>query len=186
MKIKKSLKHGFSLVETMITISVLVLVITGPLTLASQSLKAASAAKNNFIAANLAQEGIELIRLYRTNNILQGRGWMEGLLPPGPAECQSANGCYIDARNFILYKCSGPPIYSGSNCPLLKADSSNGFYNYTSGNITIFQRTIRLTKIGVTSLNDDIIRLNVTITWSSNTGMQSLSVEEIILNGLRL
>ena len=183
---KKALKRGFSLIETMIAISVLVLVITGPLTLAAQSLKAASAAKNNLIAANLAQEGIELIRLYRTNNILQGRGWMEGLLPPGPAECQSpANGCYIDAlnfdgstQNFEIKNCSGGFYPNG--CPLLKMNARN-FYNYTSGNTTIFQRTIRLKKI-----DDDIVRINVTINWKGNTGGKSLSVEEIILNWLRL
>ncbi|MDO8523506.1 MAG: prepilin-type N-terminal cleavage/methylation domain-containing protein [bacterium] len=173
---KNSSKSGFSLIETIIAIAILVMVITGPLALSSQSLKAASAAKNNFIVANLAQEGIELIRLYRTNNVLQGRSsWLSDL----SAVCQTTN-CYVDAKNFygdnsnfILTQCGGA-------CPVLKIDA-NGFYNYTVGTNTIFTRTIRLT-----SISADIERIKVTITWNSNTGGQSLVVEEIMHNWLTL
>lgn len=173
MKLKNNkLKKGFSLIETMVAITVLVMVITGPITLAANSLKSASISKNNFIAANLAQEGIELIRLYRTNNVVQGREWLDDLLPPGPSECGSGQGCYIDAKNFTVNRCNG-------TCPNMKIDSS-GFYNYAAGTDSIFVRTIRLTTIG-----SDTARVTVEIAWNERFGSQSLVLEEIIHNWIQ-
>jgi prepilin-type N-terminal cleavage/methylation domain-containing protein len=184
------IKYGFSLIETMIALSILVMVITGPLTLASYSLKSASRAKDNFIAANLAQEGIELIRHYWTNNIIQcsvncDTAWLDDLRSPGPAECQTGKGCYIDAKNingdgtqFILNKCTG------SSCPPLNIDTG-GFYNYSAvtgtNKVSNFTRTIIITPI----TPDVSARVRVEITWKEHGGTQSLVVEEIIFNWLR-
>lgn len=185
MKTNKLQLHnlGFTLIETIVAIAILTMVITGPLSLSAQSLKAASAAKNNFLAANLAQEGIELIRFYRTNNMLRcssncDTAWLNGIINGPPGNCQSGNGCYIAANNFVLNQCSGGVYPSG--CPLLKIDPANNFYNYTSGTDSIFQRTIKLITI-----NSDTVRVQVTITWAGNGGIQSLTVEEIMLNWLR-
>lgn len=177
--ILKNKKYGFTLIETIFAIAILLLVITGPLALSSQSLKAASAAKDNFIAANLAQEGIELIRSYRINNVIQDEGWMNDLIDATPS-CRVSPGCYLDAktikvtgssRNFDAKHCPG------SVCPPLQIDS-NGQYNYSSGATSIFTRTIRLSEL----LNDKIVRVTVTITWNDKYGSQSLVVEEIMHN----
>src|SRR3989338_4478804 len=105
---KKNNNFGFTLLETIVAVSILVTAIVGPFSLASQSINAQGRAKNNLIAANLAQEGLELFRNYRANNILKmlknandaGTApdytvWLEGAdacfgLP-------SAAGCGIDA-----------------------------------------------------------------------------------------
>lgn len=188
MKINKLQSHssGFSLIETIVAIFILTMVITGPLALSAQSLKAASAAKNNFLAANLAQEGIELIRFYRTNNMLRcssncDTAWLNGIINGGPGNCQSGNGCYIDAKSLVLDQCTGgaPPGYT-EKCPLLKIDPVSNFYNYTSGTNSIFQRTIKLITI-----NPDTVRVMVTVTWNEHGGIQILNVEEIMLNWLR-
>lgn len=170
--IANKLKSGFSLIETMVAIAVLVMVITGPITLAANSLKSASISKNNFIAANLAQEGIELMRLYRTNNAIQGKDWLEDIMPPGPSEhCNGSSGhtCYIDAKTFQLNTCNG------SKCaPALLIDSG-GFYNYISGTASIFKRNIV-----VDTISGNAARVTVTIDWNERFGDQSITLEEII------
>ena len=157
--------RGFSLIETMVAITILVMVITGPITLASNSLKAASVSKNNFIASNLAQEGVELIRLLRTNNVIQGNDWMQDIRN-GQDNCNGS--CYVDAKSLTLQHCTG-------QCPFLNIDSG-GFYNYTSGTPTIFRRTISVQNVGAAGA----YRIVVTIDWTERYGAQSIVLEEII------
>ncbi len=174
-------KHfGFSLIETIIAIAILTLVITGPLKLSSQSIKAASVAKNNFIAANLAQEGIELIRSYRVNNILQGQSWLNDLIDATPS-CRISPGCYLDSKTI---KTTGPTSnfdakHCPSVCPQFLIDS-NGIYNYSTGSASIFTREILMASIGA-----DAVRVTVTMRWSEHGGAQSLRVDEIMHNWLR-
>jgi len=72
-------KSGFSLLETTVAVAILIIAVVGPLTLASTSIKSFSQAKNGLLAASLAQEGIELVRNYRSSNVLGGRGWLFGM-----------------------------------------------------------------------------------------------------------
>lgn len=175
-----TIKKGFSLIETIIAISIFTIVITGPLTLSSRSLKAASAAKNNFIASMLAQEGIELIRSYRINNVLQGQTWMNDLIDATPS-CRLSPGCYVDSKtlrttgqtqNFDAKHCP-------STCPVMLVDS-NGIYNYSSGTASIFTRDILMNEV-----NQNMVRVIVTITWRDHGGAKSLRVEEIMHNWLQ-
>ena len=53
-------KKGFSLIETMVAIAILLIAIVGPMTLASNSLVASAIAKDQFIASFLAQEDFHL------------------------------------------------------------------------------------------------------------------------------
>ena len=153
--------------------------------LSSHSLRAATDAKNNFIAANLAQEGIELIRSYRINNVIQGSNWLNDLYDATPS-CKSNEGCYLDAkyiketgstRNFDAKQCPGS---GAGGCPFFQLDS-NGQYNYSSGPSTIFKRKIKLTEI-TPNTKDLRIRVTVTITWTDKYGAQSLVIEEIMHN----
>ena len=169
-------KKGFSLIETMVAIAVLVMVLTVPITLAANSLKSASIARNSFIAANLAQEGIELIRLYRTNNVIQCTSncdnvWMNGIRN-GADNCNGS--CYIDAKTFTLQRCTG-------QCPFLNIDS-NGFYGYSGGVATAFRRTISVQNIGGTL---DAFRVVVTMNWNERFGDQTIVLEEIIHNWIQ-
>ena len=47
----------------------------GPLTLATRGIFSTRFSRSKLVALNLAQEGVELIRSYRDNNILAGQPW---------------------------------------------------------------------------------------------------------------
>src|SRR3989344_8165837 len=98
---KYQFNKGFSLLETTIAIAILVSAIIGPMSLSSRSIRSASVSKDNIIASNLSQEGIELVKNIRLNNRISGDDWMEGL-----SQCTSAEGCKIDAKDLSVLQCS--------------------------------------------------------------------------------
>src|SRR3989344_5315664 len=87
---KPKLVSGFTLIETLVAVTVLVAAIAGPLTIASRGLASANLARDQLIANFLAQEAIEFVRNTRDENVLRGSDWLAGL-----GSC-SAQGCEID------------------------------------------------------------------------------------------
>src|SRR3989344_4359334 len=65
-----NLVWGFTLLETIVALAVITAVVVGPVVLITSGLISFGFAKNKLIALNLAQEGLELIRAVRENNIL--------------------------------------------------------------------------------------------------------------------
>ena len=61
--------------ETVIAFAVLTAAILGPVTLVAFSLGQTQASQNKLIATNLGQEGIELIRAIRENNVICNLAW---------------------------------------------------------------------------------------------------------------
>lgn len=78
-------KSAFTLIETVVATGLIAGALTLPVALITSSIAATRTTKNNLIAANLAQEGIELVRVVRENNVLcldalggsgqPGNGW---------------------------------------------------------------------------------------------------------------
>ena len=153
MKLMKALpqknKRGFSLIETLVAITVLVFGIVGPLTLAQMSLRSFSQIRDRITAEYLAAEGLETVKNIRDTALIQDPD--SGF--PEFTPCQSAQGCYIDAtedeyfefvggsrklRNDALRVCA-------VNCPKIKYDTTTGSYNYSVGADTIFTRQIFIT-----------------------------------------
>lgn len=140
-KLNKS--EGFTLIEALVALVILSIALGPALVLSSNISSTASVIQNNLIAANLAQEAVEVVRAIRDTN------WYNGL----PFDTGIADGVYR-IRKFP----SAALIPLGSN-PLLKVD--NGLYNNTSGVDTIFRRTVTVTKI-----NSEELRIVSDVTWT--------------------
>lgn len=164
MKIKHC-NRGFSLLETTVAVAILVAAVIGPLTLASSSIKSFSQAKNNLVAAGLAQEGVELMRNFRANNVFKGSGWTVGM-----DSCFSATGCQIDAATLEIAAC-------GASCSNLNLGQNSGLYSYGAGAPTIFIRTINIETV---STNE--IKIKVLLAWQERFGPQKFTLEEHLLN----
>lgn len=165
------MKQGFTLIETLIALTVLIMIITGPLSLATKSISASIFSQDQITASYLAQEAVEYIINIRDNNSLQDNDWLYGL-----DQCLGASGCYVDARNNNIVSC-------GSVCPKIKYDESGGFYyNYQTGQDTIFTRTVKISKINIQG-NEDEARIEVIISWLEKFGGQkSFTLQEDIFN----
>jgi len=157
---------GFSLLETTVAIAILITAIIGPLTLASSSIKASATAKNNLIAANLAQEGVELVKNHRANNVLAERDWLYGF-----GDCLTEVGCTIDALTIEINLC-------GASCEPIKLDEQSGLYSYGAGNPTIFARKINL----VETVGAREVKIKSAVSWTDRFGAQKFELEAYMLN----
>lgn len=171
---------GFTFVETLVAIAVLLLAIAGPLFLASQGLRAARIARDQVNANYLAQEAIEYIRYKRDTNVLQNNDWMTLLSP-----CVEPNACVLDIFTNTITNCTDK-----GGCPVLFHEGT-GKYGYgdddgflEGGTIpsdwiaTKFTRDITITDI-VAGREAEIA---VTVSWQDGMIERSYTLRENILN----
>lgn len=85
---------GFTIIETLVSVSILLLIIVAPLTLAERSLASADAAGVQVTAVYLAQEAIEFVRNVRDTNMLMGSSWLNRL-----DDCLNGAQCDVDPTN---------------------------------------------------------------------------------------
>lgn len=154
--------NGFSLIETLVAITILVFGIVGPLTLAQMSLRSFPQIRDRITAEYLASEGLETVKNARDTAMIADPD--SGLPNFNPFGCHSANGCYVDAtlENPVFGPCTG-------NCPPLKYNSATGNYNYSTGVNTIFIRKIFINSgnLNVSGANGEGALVRVRVEWPS-------------------
>lgn len=162
----KNKVRGFTLIETLVAILILVTAITGPLTLAYKGFAAATVARDQITAFYLAQDALEYIRFARDTNRLSGGDWMTGVGGTASvvdlSNCRSSNNCYFDAAGLFpttVQLCSGA-------CPFMKFDPTAGTYQYTNGNTTTYRRTVN-----IITVNANEVIASTTVTWQSVNGV---------------
>ena len=176
-KITQRSTGGITLVETVVAVTILVAAITGPMTLASQSLRASRDARNELIATHLAEEGVEIVHSVRDNNSATDvsgthTAWMNTLYPA------CIKGCGADPTDHSV-PVWGPNALVG--CPA--GDCSvvqNLYYNPATGlykqsanplsspwSITPFKRVITLQGIDDVGVPVRQVRVTSTVTYSS-------------------
>lgn len=111
-KASKKRQSGFSILEVVIAIFIITMGLIGILSLMGQNLQAKYVNKNGLIASMLAQEGLELVRNKRDNNVVNAESFKEGMLSATYA---------IDLENFYTV----PSINSAA--AVLKTNTG-GFY----------------------------------------------------------
>lgn len=183
---KKTLR-GFTLLETMVAIAILLIAVVAPISLIGDALHKLYYAKDEIIAINLAQEGIEVVRATGASSMLQGQGISEKIMQGAVGVPPTVN-FVIDVDSITS---AGKPDqilrYCNSTC-LVNYQSvyldSNGLYRQSNGapsgawTKTQFKRLVTATEIAATRE----IKIESTVTW--NTGGQSgtITVMESIFN----
>lgn len=150
-------KKGFSLLEVIIAIFVIIIGIVGAMNLLNYSISSAVIGKSQIIASNLAQEGIEIVRNIRDSNWLKGAVWTTGL-----------DGCSSGCR--AQYN-KGSLLLLFDN-PALRIDE-NGFYQYDSGPDALFHR-----KITISSISVDEIKVVSEVTWYERGRSHIINAED--------
>ena len=86
--------NGFTIIETLVAIAILMIAITGPLVVSNKSLTAALYAKDQTTATYIGQKSIEWIRNKKDNNIalLGSENWFNGI---------SSGSCPIYVNSFF-------------------------------------------------------------------------------------
>lgn len=152
---------GYSLVEVLIAISVLLLSLAGPLTIASKSLQTSFNARDQVVATYLAQEGLEgvvaakqdsTIAAIRSGNFSDMWNWTNSgaLVDNG---CFGSNGCNFDMADTSV---------SDFKSTVEECDTSTSCQVTMDGKT--YTRVITLDNIGG---NGDTVEATITVTWEN-------------------
>jgi type II secretory pathway pseudopilin PulG len=101
-------KKGFTIIETLVAITILMISIVGPLTIAQKSLNASIYAKDQVIASFLAQEQIELVKFER-NGVVNSGADFKSWIKDYPSNCAAYPLLYIGATDGYTTNNSGTP-----------------------------------------------------------------------------
>lgn len=160
---------AFTLIETLVAITVLVIALISPMSLATQSLRASLYARDQVVASHLAQEGIELVRALRDANALKiGHGVLDSNGNPYNLMSGIPIGVdfTVDTSTGQLKLCSDYGLTNGA-CPPLRVspvDTVTQFYGYDSSwNITRYTRIIRAEWVRDT----EEMKVTVTVSWQT-------------------
>jgi prepilin-type N-terminal cleavage/methylation domain-containing protein len=174
------LSTGFTLIESLVAISLLTIAIVAPMSLTAQSLQSAIYARDQITAFYLAQEAIEAVRSIRDGQILKitqtPNASQSGVTVFGPIPLND-QPFTIDAHmtdsSQAITSCAPDP-YDGF-CPPLQTDGT--LYGYQTGwTNTNFVRTVKAHYIGS---GQDEVRVTVTVTWqTSGFQTRSFSISE--------
>lgn len=182
----KNKQRGFTLLETLVAIFILVLSVTGPMTFAQSSLRTAFLSRDQITAFFLAQDAIETIKNMRDDNALKGKAWSEGIEVCSSAvtkDCLiSIETIYNGAVGGVRGKIEVKECTAGT-CPPLKNDSMGRFgYTFGSGQSSDsrFIRNVYVKEV-VPNVEMEIV---VEVTWVSNVriGSSRIVVQENIFN----
>jgi prepilin-type N-terminal cleavage/methylation domain-containing protein len=172
--------RGFTLVETLVAITVVVTAMVGPLYAVQQSLNASRTAREQLIASSLAQEGVEYVRGIRDSNYLYVlrtgalRSWLFGLDGTGGSvNCITAT-CVVDPTQTVN------PV-SRTIRPLYL--STTNLYTQVAvvPTPTKYTRTVQLTPVtgSVTEMT-----LTVVVTWTTKNQTRNVTITERLHNWL--
>jgi type II secretory pathway pseudopilin PulG len=156
-------RMGFTLIETLVAISILLIAVIEPMSLTVQALQSAYYARDQVTAANLAQEAIEVVRNVRDGNVLTNAyGTQVDLLNGIPDK--TGLPFRVDARTNTMTLCNttnGDP--ADNVCKPLQTDGI--FFGYQNGWATTnFTRTVTAEFVDP---QKDEIHISVTVTWQT-------------------
>jgi len=176
MIIKNSKKeNGFTLIEALVAISILMIATVSPMSIAQKGLSSASYSKDQMTASFLAQDALEFIKNKRDEIGLrtiapvtgQPLKWLEGL-----QLCFSPLNCEIDTTTEI------DPIKTFSNSPLKITKNSGVFikYDLSDSESSKFTRKVNIKVPAVTDDNEALV--TITVTWPGG----SVEIKNFIYN----
>jgi prepilin-type N-terminal cleavage/methylation domain-containing protein len=188
---------GFTLVETLVAVSIFSVSILGIMSVLASGISSTSYAKRKIVAAYLAQEGLEYMKNMRDTYMLYGGGgsgqvgWDNFHLKLAAAKCtnlQALNrGCVLNADG--LFASSNPIlppmqitqislsecIPPGITCPngALLYDSATGRYGFSSGTPSGYVR-----RIYVYWYDANHFKISSNVSWQQGSGTYHVSFGE--------
>lgn len=158
--------YGFTLVETLVAVSILLVAIVGPMTIVQKSLQLGYYANDRVTAVYLAQEGIESVIRLRDNQANKVLGNLNGSEKPWDwfssnslDNCKTPNGCDINIESGSYRDCGS----GGANCRLKVSDDEDYVYGYTGSNQSPFTRVIKVES----AQGNKATKVVVTVSWAT-------------------
>lgn len=157
-------QRGFTLIETLVAITVLMIAIAGPLTVANKGYTSSIENKTRAVAMNLAQEGLEYL-----NNLKDNRAFKLD------EEWEPDTGKYFSVAHPTLSTCKSNAPCDFSTIP--------GTSNATLESLGIKSRKYYFTRTDPGSSNDpEQIIVGVKVGWDNGLVINELKLEQVFTN----
>ena len=158
-------QSGMTFMEVIVAVTVLIVGVIGGLTLTIFNLNTSVASEGKLMAANLAREGIEVIRQFRDSNWLGNDDWNNGFSGIGRLIVE-----FDPAGNiWSITEVDVAGIVSCTECQLYY-DSADGIFSHSSaGEATGYKRLITINEICWQDSIEDEAVLNYGSQCSANT-----------------
>ena len=165
--IKSKNQKGFTIVETLVAVTILMISIAGPLTVANKGLLAAINAKDQMIASYLAQDAMEYVKNTKFFKVANGFAWNDEF-----SGCTVNTPCIVDSiestphgiNPMNINNCGVDPSATAF-CPV-RFDDKYGFVQdqsrYTNAKPTIFSRVFYISDCN--NINTQCL-IHVRVVW---------------------
>jgi prepilin-type N-terminal cleavage/methylation domain-containing protein len=192
MSIFRHHQKAFSLVEVLVAITILLLVITGPMTMITRSNNGTAFATEQIAAFFLAQEGLELVQMQRDKYLLEY--YDAGVVPPAPgdepwtffqshfAPCDvgsGPDGCAVEIENGADPEVAVTSCATLADCrlqldPAATPDDRPSFSHSGAGGPSLYTRVILMEYD-----SDRAVRVTSTVTWRTGNLISSQKVVSV-------
>ena len=191
LKQKNKSKLGFTLVETLVAISIFSISIISLLSVLAKGIIDINYAESKVTASYLAEEGIEYIRnmrdTYVVNDVDPATGWSDFLTKMNICKTTvNLFGCKFSdnlaSYDFATINSNSMSISScadikGTNCPLSYGGTGRYYYSVVNDpNFSGFTRVIKITPN--INPNGDEIKVTSTVTWTKNASSFTVSFSD--------
>lgn len=160
---------AFTIVETLVAITILMIAITGPLTIANKALTAAIDAKNQMTAINLAQETMEAFKNLKDNNMANGVFLSSDIL----TKCAPGNYCSV---SYADIETDGNTELCTTACKIYLTADGYTTDSSTGGNLTPFRRYFNIQEMEA----DEVYLVSVTVSWNTGAVPNEMVIKEIV------
>ncbi|MEK7650638.1 MAG: prepilin-type N-terminal cleavage/methylation domain-containing protein [Patescibacteria group bacterium] len=184
--------RGFTLVEALVAITILIIGVIGPLQIAARGIGDGIFAANQIAANYLAQEAMELVvnkryelaRKYQYTE-LTGNFFQQD---PGFQACLSGDSgtfCQVNPlTGDIDPNCTtGGQLTPNDSCKLrFNKANGNGLYELYDANSTNQIGTIFTRSIQMSEVSSEILKVTVTVTWFNKDIAKTLTLVEYLFS----
>jgi prepilin-type N-terminal cleavage/methylation domain-containing protein len=186
--VSKIHEQGFSLVETLVAITILLIVITGPMAISTQTARSTSFSSEQVLAFFLAQEGLEIAQKGRDDIILANfvgepvswSNFIDKSTAGDYRHCFSATGCRLEVNSDAAGSVKAPAeACSGTTACKLYYNDASGRSRYThtnTGEETPYTRVVRFDRVPDADTAEQI-KVTSTVTWRTGSQRQSQKIE---------
>lgn len=165
-------KMGFTLVETLVAISILLMAVVAPLGILARDITVVFGVRDKITALYLAEDAVDYVKYKIDTNFNTPQYWLTGL-----DSCVGGGACQVDSFSDTITSCSG-------TCSLLNINLSTGVYGYSSGSPSKFTRTV--TVQGITPTTNDPyfktapqeVEIKATVSWQDHGTTRQTTVSE--------
>lgn len=160
---KQIKKKGFTMIEGLVAITILVMIITVAFNLIQGGFKPITYSRSQTTAGFLAQEAIETVRFIRDINLSEGYDWLDGF-----EDCLSGF-CQVSVFDSNMISNCG-----GEACGNLRQEESTGRYGYDLA----WRESPFIREVAITEESGYKATVSVTVRWPEG----EVSIAETLYN----